>query len=242
MRLTDITEGTFGDLVSMAAAKIGNKPEDRLAVKADQNLHNLVQQAKQFQFHLFDGRAIPWWGMVFDHFNIPGDKRRDVLAAAKSEFAAGVDTSLFEADFSKIADTLNPRTRASTVKSSARAAVNGRLAIAIIGYVSRAANNIQPEKPKSKAVLPAKAKAINAQGVHQSSVADDEKIRAIDDKNKKRAIRIGRQIVYKKTLKGQPLKPQEWRKLYNELDNLGYRIIMDPGPGYKHPIIRRKTD
>lgn len=150
MKLTDITEGTFGDLVSLAAAKIGSKPEDRLVVKTDQRLFELVRRARQFTFHLFDRRALSWWKEVFDYFKIPTQVRKEVLIAARSEFYGRLDHSLFEADFSKLIDLLNPRTRASTAKLTARAATNEKLATAIIGYVARAAGNITPTQRKER--------------------------------------------------------------------------------------------
>ena len=142
MKLNDITEGSFGNLISLAAAKIGSKPEDRLVVKSDQRLFGLVQKARRYTFHLFDRRAIPWWKEVFEHFKIPQNMHKEVLAAVRSEYYDRLDHSLFEADLSKIADFLNPRTRQGTAKSAARAATNEKLATAIVGYVSRAAGRI----------------------------------------------------------------------------------------------------
>jgi len=148
MKLTDITEGSFGNLVSLAAAKIGSKPEDRLVVKTDENLFKLVRSAKQFEYHLFDRRALPWWKDLFDYLNIPAKVRKEVILAARSEYYDRLDHSLFEADISKIVDILNPRTRKGTTKSVARAATNEKLAVAVVGYVYRAAKKLSPRQKK----------------------------------------------------------------------------------------------
>lgn len=147
MKLTDIAEGTFGNLISLAAAKIGSKPEDRMLVKGDERLYTLAQTARQFEYHLFDRRALPWWKQVLNHFKIPGTLRNEVITAARSEFFDRIDHTLFE-DLSKFVDFLNPRTRGATVKTAARAATNERLAVAILGYVARAAARITPSKKK----------------------------------------------------------------------------------------------
>lgn len=162
MKLANITEGrprkssTFGNLASLAAAKIGGNPEDKRTVQADQKLFTLVQKAKAVPFHLFDKRAIPWWKHLFNHFNIPQNLRMEIMTTARSKFYDRLDHSLFEADISKIADFLNPRTREGTAKSFARAAVAEKLATAVIGYVSRVAMRISR---KTKASPPIAKKA-----------------------------------------------------------------------------------
>jgi len=153
MKLSDIVEGTFGNLASLAAAKMGSKPEDRLLVKSNQKLFGLVQKAKTFEFHLFDKRAVPWWKEVFDHFKIPPDHRKEIVIAIRSEYFDRIDHSLFEADLSKIADFLNPRTREGTAKSSARSATAEKLAIIIIGQVSRMGQNSGKEEAVDAEVL-----------------------------------------------------------------------------------------
>jgi len=235
MKLTDITEGTFGNLISMAAAKIGSKPEDRLIVKADQKLFGLVQKAKTYQFHLFDNRALPWWKAVFDYFEIPQNLRMEVLAAARSEFYDRLDHSLFEADISKIADFLNPRTRQGTAKVAARAAVIERLAIAIIGYVSRAAGKISPaERQKAmtgKIKPPSAARTPTKPSERQKAMAGKIKSPPLPRAGPK--VKKWKQMPDKKIIKKAmavakaALRDSSYLK---QLDNMGFRLDRSVDP------------
>ena len=223
MKLTDITEGTFGNLMSLAAAKIGSNPDDRLIVKADQKLFALVQKAKTYRFHLFDSRAMPWWSAVFDYFKIPKNLRMEVLVASRSEFYDRLDHSLFEADISKIADFLNPRTREGTAKMSARAAVAERLATAIIGYVSRAAGQISPSE--RQAAMKGKTKSPPKPQEPQKKQTPKDKISPRIKKWKQ----MPDNATIKKAMKVAKLALRD-RSYLKQLDDMGFRIDGDVDP------------
>jgi len=215
----NLAEGTFGNLASLAAAKLGGDPGDRLRVRSDQKLHDLVRKARTFRYHLFDRRAEDWWKEVFDHFEIPEELRTEIIKGAKNEFIDRLDRSLFEADLSKVIDMLNPRTRESATKSAARSATAEKLATAIIGYVAKAAERMTPTQKKKAGKIP---KAPPVQGAS----AKGPKVKKWKKKPPNEVIEKAMAIA-KRVIRARGPAREE---LMRQLTDIGFRIDWDTDP------------